>query len=369
MSVCVHNRPSIDRVEVGAYTVPTDGPEADGTLDWDATTIVVVHLYAGGAWGLGYTYADLATARLIETTLAGVVVGSDARAPAAAWTAMVQATRNLGRPGITSMAISAVDLALWDLHARLMDAPLVTVLGAARDHVAVYGSGGFTAYSNDRLAEQLGSWVDQGIPRVKMKVGARPDRDPERVRVAREAIGDGVQLFVDANGAYTRKQAMALAQTFREQAEVSWFEEPVSSDDLAGLRLLRDGGPAGMDIAAGEYGYDAVYFQRMLTAEAVDVLQVDVTRCGGITEFVRVAGLCRAHNVPLSCHCGPAAHAHVASATGEVIHLEYFHDHARIEELLFDGLPTLRAGGLWPDLDRPGLGLELKRDDAQRFAA
>ncbi len=361
--------PPIDRIEVGAYTIPTDAPEADGTLAWDSTTIVVVHAHAAGVSGLGYTYADVSTARLIETKLAEVVEGRDACAPRGSWAAMVQATRNLGRPGITSMAISAVDVALWDLHARLLGAPLARVLGAGRDHVPVYGSGGFTAYSNERLAEQLAGWVDAGIPRVKMKVGTHPVEDPERVRVTREAIGPGAELFVDANGAYGAKQAIALAHTFREQAGVSWFEEPVSSDDLDGLRLLRDRVPAGMDVAAGEYGYDAVYFERMVQAGAVDVLQADITRCGGVTELLRAGAICRAHNLPLSLHCGPAIHVHAGTALEQLRHLEYFHDHVRIERLLFDGLPELRDGALWPDLGRPGLGLELKRADAETYAA
>jgi L-alanine-DL-glutamate epimerase-like enolase superfamily enzyme len=360
--------PPIDRIEVGAYTIPTDGPEADGTLAWDSTTIVVVHAHAAELSGLGYTYADVSTAKLIESKLAGVVEGRDACAPRGAWAAMVCATRNLGRPGITSMAISAVDVALWDLHAQLLGAPLARVLGGGRDHVPVYGSGGFTAYSNQRLAEQLAGWVDDGIPRVKMKVGTHPGDDPERVRVAREAIGAGAELFVDANGAYSAKQALALAHTFREQSGVSWFEEPVSSDDLAGLALVRDHAPAGMDVAAGEYGYDAVYFERMVQAGAVDVLQADVTRCGGVTELLRAGAICRAHNLPLSLHCGPAIHVHAGMALQQLRHLEYFHDHVRIERLLFDGLPELRDGALWPDLDRPGLGLELKRSDAEVYA-
>lgn len=359
----------VDRIEVAAYTVPTDAPEADGTLEWGATTIVVVHAHGGGVTGLGYTYADPSTATLIATKLAGVVQGRDAAAPRASWAAMVRATRNLGRPGITSMAISAVDVALWDLHARLLDAPLAQLLGVAQDHVPVYGSGGFTSYSDDRLQEQLASWVSQGIPRVKMKVGTEPGRDPDRVRAAREAIGPDPELFVDANGAYARKQALALAGTFHEQAGVSWFEEPVSSDDLSGLRLLRDRAPAGMDVAAGEYGYAAVYFERMLDAGAVDVLQADVTRCGGVTELLRVDGICRAHNLPLSLHCGPAIHVPAAAALQQLRHLEYFHDHVRIEEMLFDGLSELRDGSLWPELDRPGLGLELKRADAEPYAA
>jgi L-alanine-DL-glutamate epimerase-like enolase superfamily enzyme len=281
---------------------------------------------------------------------------------------MVQQTRNLGRPGITSMAIAAVDVALWDLKARVIGLPLCQLLGMVRERVPVYGSGGFTAYSPERLADQLGTWVDQGIPRVKMKVGSSPDEDPRRVLLAREAIGPSAELFVDANGAYSRKQALELAQRFRSEARVSWFEEPVSSDDLDGLRLIRDRAPAGMDIAAGEYGYDAPYFRRMLEARAVDVLQADVTRCAGITELRGVDALCRARSKPLSLHCSPTIHANVGPALQTLVHLEYFHDHVRIEHMLFDGVLTPVAGELRPDLTRPGIGLDFKRADAARFA-
>ena len=360
---------AIDDLEVAAYTIPTDAPEADGTLSWDATTIVVVHAHGAGECGLGYTYADVSTAKLIASKLAGIVHGRDAMAPQAAWSAMVEQTRNLGRPGVTSMAIAAVDVALWDLKARVLGLPLCKLLGMARARVPVYGSGGFTAYPAQRLSEQLGAWVDQGIPRVKIKVGSEPDKDPARVLLARDVIGPRAELFVDANGAYTRKQALGLAERFRDQAQVSWFEEPVSSDDLEGLRLLRDRAPAGMAIAAGEYGYDAGYFRRMLEAGAVDVLQADVTRCAGITELLRVGALCRAHGVPLSLHCGPSIHLHPATALENFAHLEYFHDHVRIEGMLFDGVVDPVEGALAPDLDRPGIGLELKREEAERYAA
>ena len=290
-------------------------------------------------------------------------------APQAAWAAMVGAVRNLGRPGIASMAIAAVDLALWDLKARVLGLPLCRLIGMARDRVPIYGSGGFTAYTIERLTEQLAGWTECGIPRVKMKVGSSPAADPDRVRSAREAIGPDADLFVDANGAYARKQALALAHRFRAEADVSWFEEPVSSDDLAGLRLLRDNGPAGVQVAAGEYGYDACYFQRMLDAGAVDVLQADVTRCAGITELMRVDALCRARSMPMSLHCGPAIHLHPGLALGQLAHLEYFHDHVRIEQLLFDGVVGPQEGALFPDLERPGNGLELKRADAGRYAA
>jgi L-alanine-DL-glutamate epimerase-like enolase superfamily enzyme len=369
MSTAVRAEAPVEQLEVGAFTIPTDHPEADGTLAWDSTTIVLVHASGGGETGLGYTYADVSTAKLIDSKLGGIVAGCDAFSPQAAWERMVEQTRNLGRPGITSMAIAAVDVALWDLKARLLGLPLCKLLGMAHDRVPVYGSGGFTAYSDARLAEQLGGWVEQGIPRVKMKVGSEPDRDPARVKVARNAIGLDARLFVDANGAYSRKQALDLAERFREDARVSWFEEPVSSEDLEGLRLLRDRAPAGMDIAAGEYGDDVPYFRRMVEAGAVDVLQADVTRCGGITELERVGALCRAHSLPLSLHCGPAIHLHPATALEQFVHLEYFHDHVRIEHMLLDGVVEPRDGNLVPDLDRPGNGLELKRADAERYAA
>ncbi len=185
------------------------------------------------------------------------------------------------------MAISAVDNALWDLKARLLDLPLVNLLGAVRDGVPVYGSGGFTSYSHEQLQKQLGGWVDSGIPRVKMKVGTHPEKDVERVGVAREAIGSQAELFVDANGAYSRKQAIEFAYRFKNDLGVTWFEEPVPSSDLSGLNFIRDSAPAGMDITAGEYGYDIVYFRRMLESFAVDVLQADATRCAGITGFLR----------------------------------------------------------------------------------
>jgi L-alanine-DL-glutamate epimerase-like enolase superfamily enzyme len=360
--------PPVEQLDVSVFTVPTDSPESDETLKWDKTTMVLVEVHAGGHTGLGYTYADASAAKLIHGVLAEAVKGSDAMAVTATYTAMWRRIRNLGRPGISSTAISAVDCALWDLKARLLGLPLATLLGQVRPGAPVYGSGGFTSYSDQQLAEQLAGWVEQGMPAVKMKIGREPKGDIERVRVAREAIGHEPELFVDANGAYSRKQALYQAEALT-QFDVFWFEEPVSSDDLEGLRLIRDRAPAMMEIAAGEYGYDIFYFRRMLEAGAVDVLQADITRCGGVTAFLQVAALCQAHNVPLSAHTAPALHTHACCAVNPFKNVEYFHDHARIERMFFDGLPQLVNGELRPDLSRPGLGLELKQADAQRFAA
>ena len=356
----------IGGVTAAAFTVPTDEPESDGTLEWSSTTIVVVHAAAGGCVGVGYSYTHAAAVQLIASTLAEPVVGQDAMNVEAAYVAMMRRVRNLGRQGAAATAISAVDTALWDLKAKLLDVSLAALLGAARDRIAVYGSGGFTSYTDGRLVDQLSGWAREGIGAVKMKIGRDPAADRRRVHLARSAIGVA-RLLVDANGAYDRKLALAQAGAFARD-EVVWFEEPVSSDDLEGLRLIRDRAPAGMDIAAGEYGYEPQYFKRMLDAGAVDVLQADATRCGGPTGFLRAAALCDAAGLPLSSHTAPSIHAHLCCAASRARDLEYFHDHVRIERLFFDGVLVPIGGALRPDRSRPGLGIEFKQRDAERFS-
>ncbi len=358
---------TITAVRARAFTVPTDAVEADGTAAWDKTTLVVVKVEGGGSQGIGYTYADPAAATLVTTKLTGIVTGRDAMDPPGAWRAMVHGVRNLGRAGLCAMAVSAVDTALWDLKARLLGVPLALLLGRYRDSVSIYGSGGFTSYDDATLARQLSGWVERdGCRWVKMKIGTDPDGDPARVRAAKAAVGNAT-LFVDANGALSVKQAQHLATVFAAEADVRWFEEPVSSDDLDGLRRVRERVPAPMEVAAGEYGYEPDYFCRMLAAGAVDVQQADATRCGGVTGFLHAASICEGFHTDLSAHCAPSLHRHLGCAAPRFRHLEWFHDHVRIEHMLFDGAPVPAAGQIAPDWQRPGLGLELKEPDAARF--
>jgi L-alanine-DL-glutamate epimerase-like enolase superfamily enzyme len=359
--------PVVEAVEVRTYTVPTSSPEADGTLAWDDTTMVLVRARAADATGTGWTYGPPACAAVVSDTLADVVRGRDVWSVTRTHEAMVDAVRNMGRPGIASMAISAVDTALWDLKARVLDVPVHDLLGRVHDAVAIYGSGGFTSYDDRQTSAQLTGWLDSGIPRVKIKVGegrgSREDRDVARIGLARSVVGDGAELFVDANGAYDVGRAIRVARRV-EEAGVSWFEEPVTSDDLDGLRRVRDHVTA--DVTAGEYGYDLTYFERMCSAQAVDCLQVDVTRCGGYTEWARAAAVARAHHLPVSAHCAPSLHLPAAAATRHLRHIEWFHDHVRIESMFFDGFPDPGGGRVTPSAG-PGHGLVLREPDAEPY--
>jgi L-alanine-DL-glutamate epimerase-like enolase superfamily enzyme len=359
----------LGRIDCAVYRIPTDRPEADGTFEWSSTTLVLVEVHAGGLTGLGFTYAAPAAAEVVADVLDPVLRDIPLEDVPRCWNAMVHAVRNVGRGGVAATAISAVDVALWDLKARSQRRPLFQALGAARDSVPIYGSGGFTSYPLDELVDQLAGWVAEGIPRVKMKIGvdhgARAAEDVRRIRAVREAIGPEAELFIDANGCFDAKQAIRLADAVADTC--TYFEEPVSSDHLDQMRLVRQA--ISQHVAAGEYGWDPWYFQQMLSARAVDVMQADATRCCGITGFLRAAGLASAAGVQFSAHCSPSIHAHAGCAAPAIAHVEFFHDHARIESMLFDGVLRPAEGGLHPDPDRFGLGLELKRADAERFRA
>ncbi|NUP03805.1 MAG: mandelate racemase [Nonomuraea sp.] len=360
---------TIENVDAAAYRIPTDQPEGDGTFAWRSTTTVVVTVTAGGVTGTGWTYAPAAAASIVAELLADPVTGADPDDIPAVHAAMVRQVRNAGRPGVAGYAVSAVDVALWDLKARLFGLPLTRLFGAARTEVPVYGSGGFTTYDDDATTAQLSHWVhDLGIGRVKIKIGessgSRTGRDLRRVALARRVIGEAADLYVDANGGYTAKQAIVMAERMREH-DVSWFEEPVSSDDLPGLRLVRE--RAATDVAAGEYGCDPAYFTRMCAAQAVDCLQIDATRCGGYTGWFTAAAIAAGHNLQVSAHCAPNLHLPAAASTTGLRHIEWFHDHQRIESELFDGAADPAGGHARTRADAPGHGLQLRAGAAERY--
>ncbi len=348
---------TIEALTTSVYRVPTPAPEADGTLRWDATTAVVVHARADGVTGLGWTYSTAAAASVVREHLADAVVGLPVDAVPRAHEAMRRACRNLGTRGLVGQAISAVDVALWDLAARSHSVPVTSLLGTAAESVEVYGSGGFTTYTAEQLEEQVEGWLAAGCRSMKIKVaeswGAAIDRDLARVRRLREAAGPDVALMVDANGGYTRGQARRVGAVL-DAYGVVWFEEPVSSDDLDGLAAVRDA--VRCDVAAGEYAADT-YDARALCG-AVDCLQLDATRCGGYTGFRAAAAVAASFGLQVSAHCAPALHAPVAAATANLRHVEWFADHVRLEPLLFDGVPPVLDGRLSPSTG-PGHGMTL----------
>lgn len=361
---------TIDAVRASAYRIPTDGPEADGTLAWDSTTLVVVTVEAGDVTGTGWTYADASCVPLVHGKLADTVRGRDVRDVVACWHAMQRQIRNLGRPGLVSCAMSAVDTALWDAAARTYEVPVSTLLGRVRDEVLLYGSGGFTSYDDDRLAAQVSEWVRRkDIPRVKIKIGeswgSDVDRDLHRIALTRETAGPDAEVYVDANGAYPVGLAARVGERLADFG-VTWFEEPVSSDDLDGLRRVRAATSA--DVAAGEYGFDLHYFARMIASDALDCVQVDVTRCGGFTEWQRIAAYAAAHGLEVSAHCAPNLSAHVGAATPNFRHIEWFVDHDRIESELFRGVLDPSGGRVYVDAKTPGHGMTFDRAAAEPYA-
>jgi L-alanine-DL-glutamate epimerase-like enolase superfamily enzyme len=367
LTIAERHAPVATDVRIGTFTIPTRSPESDGTLEWRKTTLVVVEIGGGGRTGLGYTYANAATARVIADHLVDVVSGRSVFDIEARWREMFARLRNVGTHGIAAMAVSAVDAALWDLKAKLLGVALVDLLGAVRDELPVYGSGGFCSYGDAQLRHEFAHWSEMGIRRFKMKVGRQPEQDRHRASVARRTIGPEAELFVDANSAYSRKEARHWAEIFARDFGAVWLEQPLAPSDLAGLRELRQAVPPPLEIADGEYGYDLDYFRRLIEAGAVDVVQADATRCGGITGFMKVAALCEAAMLPMSSHCAPSLHVHLGCAAGPMRHAEYFADHERIEHELFDGAPSPDRGALVPDRARPGCGLDFKWADAGRY--
>ena len=357
--------PLIDRVATATYEFPTPETEADGTLSWSATTAVTVVLHAGGRTGLGWTYSSPAAAAVVDHHLSGVVQGRDAFDVPGGWLAMHRACRNLGTKGLVMQAISAVDMAWWDLKSRLLDCSLVRLLGRCTDRVPIYGSGGFTTYDDRQLVDQVEWWHRVGATAMKIKIGqdrgSDVQRDLARVRRLCELAGHGVTPMVDANGGYSVGQACRVGAEL-DAIGVTWFEEPVSSDDIAGLGRVREA--VRCDVAAGEYAADS-YDARALTP-VVDCLQLDATRCGGFTGWLRAAAVAQAHNLDVSAHCAPALHAHVAGTAPNLRHVEWFVDHVRLEPELVDGVPEVRSGALHVDPDRPGHGMSLNPNAADR---
>lgn len=293
---------------------------------------------------------------IIEQTLKPLLIGRDPLAIERIWDDLFWRIRGIGRKGLAFCALSAVDIALWDLKARLLGLPLCRLLGGSGEPTPVYGSGGWTNLTVDELVEEMAGYVARGINAVKMKVGLGEDEDLLRVRSVREAIGEGPKLFLDVNGGYYAKQAIRMSHRF-EEYNVGWLEEPVMADDLDGLAAVVQA--TRIPIATGEHEYTKYGFRDLMVRRAADIVQPNVTRVGGITEWLKIAHLAEAFNLPVAPHAAQIVHVHLARATPNLLTLEYLGFLEEADRILYADIPPLRDGRWAPALDRPGLGLEL----------
>jgi L-alanine-DL-glutamate epimerase-like enolase superfamily enzyme len=320
-----------------------------------------------GAEGLGV--GTPIAREIIERVFKPLLVGQDPLCIEKIWDDMFWRVRGYGRKGVAFCAISAVDIALWDLKARLFGVPLYRLLGPYTDRVPIYGSGGWTSYTEAELVREQMSYVERGIPRVKMKVakdfGRAEREDVKRLAAVRKAVGDDVEIYVDANNGYYAKQAIGMARHLSEY-DVKWFEEPVLADDIAGLAAIARA--IDIPVATGEHEYTRYGFKSLIADGGADIVQPDVGRVGGVSEWMKVAHLAQAFNLPVAPHAVQLVHLHLACCISNLKVVEYLGTVEEGDRIWYTEFPQPRDGYWSPYPDRPGLGLELSPDAVRRFA-
>ena len=323
-----------------------------------------VHIHTDeGTIGLGMAPGQRAIREVIHQNLSGVLIGEDPFMIEKLWQDMFWRVRGFGRKGVAFQAIAAIDIALWDLKGKILNQPIYRLLGPAHESVPIYGSGGWTNYSEAELVAEQTGYVERGIPRVKMKVakdfGRSEREDIERLSAVREAVGDDVEIYVDANNGYYAKQAIKMSQIF-EQFDVAWFEEPVLADDIPGLAQVSQA--TTIPVATGEHEYTKYGFRDLLLAGAVDIVQPDVHRVTGITEWMKVAAMADAFNLPVAPHAVSLVHLHCAMATPNLKVVEVLGAEEQSNSVWWTEVPPYDGGTWSPFPDRPGLGLEISPD-------
>ena len=336
-------------------TLAPPGPDAGGRGQ------LFVHLSTDeGVEGLGIGQAAPGARQVIESALKDLLLDQDPFCIEKLWSDMFRRVRGYGRKGVAFCALSAVDIGLWDLKAKALGLPLYRLLGPYTDTVPIYGSGGWTNFTTEELVAEMVAYVDQGINRVKMKVGkdfgGSERKDLERVAAVREAVGEDVALYVDANNGYYAKQAVYMAKEF-EAYQVGWFEEPVLADDIQGLVDIRRA--INIPVASGEHEYTRYGFKELIARGCVDIVQPDVGRVGGVTEWLKVAHMAHAFNLPVAPHAVQLVHLHLACATPNLKVVEYLNTSLETDRVWYTEFPEPRDGMWSPYPDRPGLGLEL----------
>lgn len=357
----------ITDVTAELYAKPYDTPISNGKYTYTASKNVVVRISTDediegvGICGAGGIAATARGDVIIATVndMRQALVGEDPRNVERIWDSLYQ-PKIFGRKGLTTRAISAIDIALWDVVAKSFERPLYQVLGGFTDEVRAYIAGGYYAKGKGlaELQDEMLSYVEQGANAVKMKIGAVPLREDEaRIRAVREAIGPDIDLLVDANNAYVQADAVRMARIL-EAYDAFWFEEPVSPDNMRGSAATARAST--VPVAAGENEYTRWGFRELLETGAVDILNPDAMVLGGITEYRKVAALAAAFEIPIAPHGLQEIHIHLLAAFPMPLILEFYNPNvAGLNDVMFHEKLELTERGTVRLPQGPGLGMEV----------
>ncbi|MDR2392026.1 MAG: mandelate racemase/muconate lactonizing enzyme family protein [Planctomycetota bacterium] len=356
----------IASIEVYLAGTKAKGNFADSTRNVGTVGFVVVEIKTdAGRSGVGVTYHEVggeAVRQLIKLDFAHRLIGRSPLETEALYEETFHYIRGVGRKGLAFCAYSAVDIALWDLKGQMLGLPLYRLLGGVKNVLPVYASGGWTSYSRDELVAEAENMVRRGYGKIKIKVGVEggrnPNEDLRRVRAVRDAVGPGVGIMLDANNAWTAATAVRFANRVKE-LDIMFLEEPVFADDIPGLARYKAG--TDLPLATGEHEYTRYGVRDLIVAGAVDILQVDIARCGGFTEMLRIAAMSQAWNLSLAPHGMEHMHMHLLAAVPNGLFLERLFMFEEVADSVFSNPPVPVNGALTLP-ETPGHGMVLKEE-------
>jgi L-alanine-DL-glutamate epimerase-like enolase superfamily enzyme len=361
----------IDKVDVFLVSTAVDSSLADSTRKIESVGYVIVRLSTDdGLTGLGITYDEVggeAIRQLIVKELAPLIIGKNPFETEVIWEKISQYVRGVGRKGLTFCALSAVDIALWDLKGKMAGMPVYKLLGGNKSKIPVYACGGWTSYNQNELVKEMQSMVANGYTMVKMKIGVNdgrcPEEDIKRVRLVRQELGPQIEIAIDANNAFKSATAIRIAHKL-DECNLYFFEEPVMADDMEGLAKVRES--IDIPVATGEHEYTKYGVRDLLLHKAADIIQPDVTRCGGITEWMKMATIAHAWNIMMAPHGMEYMSMHLLGAISNGLMLERVLLFEPLNEIVFVNPPQPRNGYIEIP-DEPGLGLELNMDNIRKY--
>ncbi len=363
----------VTRVSAEVYAKPHDPPITNGKYTYTHSKNVVVRIQTdegiegvGICGGLGLPSGRDVLVTVVEN-MSEAVIGEDPFNVERIWDRLYQ-PKIFGRKGLTTRALSAIDIALWDVIARAVGQPLYRLLGGYTDEVRAYIAGGYYAEGKGipELRDEMLGYVEQGATAVKMKIGAVSLREDERrVAAVRDAIGDEVDLLVDANNAYVTADAVRMARIL-ESYDAFWFEEPVSPDNMRGSAAVANS--SSVPVAAGENEYTRWGFRELFESDAVRIANPDAMVLGGITEYRRIAALASAHEIPIAPHGLQEIHIHLLAAFPFPLILEYYNPNvAGLNEVMFHEKLELTDRGTVMLPQGPGLGVEFNWEALKQY--